>query len=113
MPGYSAQMSNMPAAGVITQGQLVGLEGPYAGQVFSLSQPNMVIGRESDCQIVLALDVTISRKHAMLLIENGVYILQDNGSSNGTYVNGQRLFTSIPLVPDDTVQFGSSKFRFE
>ena len=94
-------------------GQLVGLEGPYAGQVFALQGTNMEVGRDTGKDIVLSSDSTISRGHARLNQESGSLVVIDLGSSNGTYVNGQRLTAPMPLVPGDVVQFGSSKFRYE
>ena len=57
-------------------------------------------------------DTTISRTHARLGNENGQFMVYDNNSSNGTYVNGVRVQMQA-LAPGDVVQFGSSKFRFE
>ena len=106
--GYEAPAQLSSAAG-----QLVGLDGPYAGQVFTLQGANMEVGRDVGKDIVLSSDTTISRGHARLTIENGSLVVIDLGSSNGTYVNGQRLYSPMPLVPGDVVQFGSSKFRYE
>ncbi len=94
-------------------GRLVGVDGPYAGQVFALQGSNMEVGREVGKDISLAADITVSRGHARLAQENGAVIVMDLGSSNGTFVNGQRLATPMEIVPGDIVQFGSSKFRYE
>jgi pSer/pThr/pTyr-binding forkhead associated (FHA) protein len=108
MGDYSAAHRSGPAIG-----QLVGIEGPYAGQVFALNGTNTVVGREMDKDIVLSSDTTISRGHAQLTQEQGAFVVTDLGSSNGTYVNGQRLYAPMPIVPGDVVQFGSSKFTFQ
>jgi pSer/pThr/pTyr-binding forkhead associated (FHA) protein len=108
MGGYDGRMQAGPAIG-----QLVGLDGPYAGQVFTLQGGNMEVGREPGKDIVLSADATISRGHARLTQEPGGLTVIDLGSSNGTYVNGQRLFAPMALAPGDEVQFGSSKFRYE
>ena len=109
MPGFGG--SGMPA--MPTLGQLVGAEGPYAGQVFALAAANSTVGRETTCDIVLSADTTISRTHARLINEGGSFVVYDNGSSNGTFVNGMRLSSPVALAPGDIVQFGGSKFRFE
>jgi pSer/pThr/pTyr-binding forkhead associated (FHA) protein len=99
-------------AGVGTSvGRLVGIEGPLAGDVISLGKPTITIGREVGRDIVID-DPTVSRAHAELSYMNGVWMIRDNNSSNGTFVNGVRV-TSQVLHPGDTVQFGSSRFRFE
>ncbi len=106
MPGPTP--TSAPGAGP----RLVGLEGPYAGQVFNLSAPLVSVGREPGRHVQLPLDSTVSRHHASIRNENGSFIVNDEGSSNGTAVNGMRI-TSQPLNPGDTLQFGSSAFRFE
>ena len=108
MPGYGGPMPGMAAIG-----QLVGAEGPYAGQVFALPAANSTVGRETTSDIVLSADTTISRTHARLVNEGGNFVVYDNGSSNGTFVNGMRLSSPVVLAPGDIVQFGGSKFRFE
>ncbi len=107
-PGYGGAMPGMAAIG-----QLVGAEGPYAGQVFALTAANTAVGRETTCDIVLSADTTISRTHARLINEGGNFVVYDNGSSNGTFVNGMQLSSPVALAPGDIVQFGGSKFRFE
>ncbi len=107
-PAYGGVGTMLGAA----TGRLTGVEGVTLGQVFMLSGPNIVIGREPGRDIVLAGDSTVSRNHARIANENGQYIVYDNGSANGTFVNGQRI-TVQPINPGDIVQFGSSKFRFE
>ena len=108
MPGFGGGMPVVPALG-----QLVGAEGPYAGQVFALTAANSTVGRETTCDIVLSADTTISRSHARLANEGGSFVVYDNGSSNGSFVNGMRLTSPVVLAPGDIVQFGGSKFRFE
>ena len=93
-------------------GQLVGLEGSVAGQVFGLVGTNMTLGREPGRDIVVLGDSTVSRTHARLANENGVFMVYDNNSANGTFVNGVRIQMQA-LAPGDVVQFGNSKFRFE
>ena len=51
--------------------------------------PSYVIGRDPECDIVIA-DVRVSWHHAVLQLENGSWVLADNGSTNGTYAGGQR-----------------------
>jgi len=93
--------------------RLIGTSGQYAGQLFPLraSGPTS-IGRETGRDILLVMDTTVSRKHARVENEGGTFVVYDEGSSNGTTVNGVRI-TRQPLAPGDVVQFGSSAFRFE
>ena len=93
--------------------RLVGLQGAYAGQVFDIGAELITIGREAGNTIVLDQEITVSRRHAQLTRQNGELIVQDLGSTNGTFVNGQRISAPTPLRVGDTVQFGMASFRVE
>lgn len=112
VPPIQQSAGQAPSATPGVGPRLVGLSGPYAGQAFSLAGPVISIGREPGKSVELPMDTTVSRNHASIRNENGVFTVNDEGSSNGTMVNGLRI-TSQPLSPGDTVQFGSSAFRFE
>ncbi len=123
VPGIgSAGVRALPAAGREPEGtplgplpsgsRLVGLEGPYAGQAFALLPANTTIGRDANSDIALTADPTVSRRHAHVSVEGSGHVIYDDGSSNGTYVNGVRV-TAVPLVPGSIVQLGQSKFRYE
>lgn len=80
------------------------LTGLNLGQVFTVDQAEVSIGRGRDAQVRIE-DVGISRKHARILHREGEYILQDLGSSNGVFVNGRRV-ESVRLSDGDRVQVG-------
>lgn len=67
---------------------------------FSSSAPEVVIGRAPDCELQLNFP-TISKKHVRLLEENGEWIVEDQGSVNMTYINGERIIGRHPLHPGD------------
>lgn len=67
------------------------------------------IGRNNDNDAVIE-DSSVSRYHATLILENGVYILSDNNSSNGSFVNGSRITNEIELKENDIVKFGNVLF---
>ena len=108
-PGTTPYGAPAPAAGGTPR--LVGTQGAYSGHIFELTAPAMVVGRESG-DIVLSNDSTISRKHVTISESGGVYTVRDEGSSNGTFVNGARI-TEQKLNPGDEVQLGGTRFRFE
>jgi len=93
------------------QAGLTVLEGPYAGQVFPLHADDVVIGREPGLGISLIADPTVSRRHARIAFEAGSHVIYDEGSSNGTYVNGVRI-SGQPLAPGDVVLLGATKVRY-
>ncbi len=51
-------------------------------------------------------DVEVSRRHARMELQGSSYVIQDLGSTNGTFVNGQRVTGVQPLNPGDSVSFG-------
>jgi hypothetical protein len=81
--------------------------GPNAGSRFLLDGDLTTVGRHPSSDIFLD-DVTVSRKHAEFVREEGAFSVRDVGSLNGTYVNRQRIDAS-PVVTGDEVQIG--KFR--
>ena len=91
-------------------GWLIPLQGPNKGELFTL-QPNTIIGTTPDCTICLN-DKFMSSKHAEIKAENGMWILRDTGSTNGTYVNNRRV-DRHELVDNDFVKFGGSMIKFK
>jgi hypothetical protein len=111
-----AAISTGPSSpAVLTQPRLVATMGVYSGSIFPIN-PNgtpVTMGREPSNTIPLDNDTTVSRRHAAIRAENGGYVVSDEGSSNGVYVNGVRINGSQPLRPGDEVQVGNTRFRFE
>jgi len=64
-----------------------------------------VIGREEDCNLQIDVD-RVSRKHARLTINLDHALIEDLGSSNGTFVNGNRVTESTRLWPNQKIQVG-------
>ena len=68
--------------------------------------PELIIGREITCGLVLPDSMEgASRQHARVFVEDGTITIQDLGSANGTYLNGERI-TRSPMKPSDRVRFG-------
>jgi pSer/pThr/pTyr-binding forkhead associated (FHA) protein len=73
----------------------------------------LVMGRDPMNGIGLPGDTKASRAHARVLQDgDGSWIVEDNGSTNGTFVNGQRI-TRQELAPGDTILIGATALRFE
>ncbi len=69
---------------------LIVYEGELEGQRYVIDQDRVIIGRGSDCNIVLP-ERQASRHHAQVERDDGGYLLRDLGSKNGTCVNGQEV----------------------
>ncbi|MGC4043694.1 MAG: FHA domain-containing protein [Armatimonas sp.] len=91
-------------------GTLTVVAGPHAGQSFPLS-PGATIGRDPAAGIPIAADNKASRSHARFVPEAGGWVIEDMNSTNGTFVNGQRI-TRVALAPGDTIVIGSSTLRY-
>jgi pSer/pThr/pTyr-binding forkhead associated (FHA) protein len=70
-----------------------------------------VIGRADDCAV--AIDFTgVSRRHATIHISGGGVTLEDLGSKNGTWLNGERLFAPAELHDGDRIRLGAAALTF-
>ena len=76
---------------------------------FSITRSITVIGRREDCDLRIPLG-DVSRKHCRVVLEDDTLRLEDLGSSNGTYLNGQRVEKDAMLQPGDSVQVGPVVF---
>jgi pSer/pThr/pTyr-binding forkhead associated (FHA) protein len=85
--------------------QLIMRSGPTPGAAFTLEGDQLSIGRDSTNEIVIN-DAEVSRRHARLTFQGGKYVLEDLGSTNGTFVNGQRLAGPRVLKAGEVVSFG-------
>jgi pSer/pThr/pTyr-binding forkhead associated (FHA) protein len=91
---------------------LVVIEGDERGQVYPLMQKGQfVIGRSTSTNIRLK-DVKVSRHHCSVERVRGHFIIADNGSSNGTIVNGEQVNKTV-LKQGDYIRIGFTILRFE
>lgn len=91
-------------------GWLVPLQGPQRGELFTL-QPKNIVGSGKEATVVLN-DKYLSGTHAEIVVENGLWILRDAGSVNGTWVNNRRV-DRHELVDNDFIKFGSAMVKFK
>jgi FHA domain len=85
--------------------------GLRAGAAYDLSQ-GALLGRGEQADIVLE-DSFASSRHARLVPHGDVIVLEDLGSTNGTYLNDEPLRGPQPLHPGDRIRIGDSDFTFE
>ncbi|MEA2479486.1 MAG: hypothetical protein QOJ07_1408, partial [Thermoleophilaceae bacterium] len=72
----------------------------------------LVIGRSSAGEGALGGDPELSRRHARLYRDpTGALVIEDLGSTNGTWVNGQRAAAAVRLAPGDTLRIGRTTFQ--
>ena len=79
---------------------------------YALTSEETVIGRERDCQIQLDSKM-VSRRHARVIQNDGVFHLEDLDSGNGTFANGKRIWGPTELRHGDRVKLGPILLRFE
>lgn len=89
----------------MAQFQFVMRSGPTPGVVFPLEGEQLTIGRDSSNSVAIN-DAEVSRKHARLTFQGGKFVIDDLGSTNGTFVNGQRLVGPVVLKAGDVVSLG-------
>ena len=70
----------------------------------------LVLGRSAEADVVID-DSSMSRRHARIVAQQGVWLIEDLGARNGTYVNGERIEGRRPLAIGDLVQMGGTTIR--
>jgi FHA domain/zinc-ribbon domain len=97
----------------------LGMEGPAlvvrtgggrAGEHFAPKRERTTIGRSPDCDIFLD-DVTVSRRHAVLVQRDSEFFIEDQGSLNGTFLNRERIESSR-IEDGDELQIGKYRLTF-
>lgn len=92
--------------------EVVTSEGGLAkGQVFKIGLSGLSVGRSANNDVTLP-DSFASQEHARFLHKDGEIWLEDLGSTNGTWVNGEKLGTRIQLVPGDYVKIGGITLQY-
>jgi uncharacterized membrane protein len=92
---------------MVAQFQFVMRSGPNTGKIYPLEAPEIMIGRDTSNGVAIN-DAEVSRKHAKLSLQGSAYVIQDLGSTNGSFVNGQRISGPQVLNPGDSVSFGEN-----
>ena len=82
-------------------------QGPVPGKVFDMVKDVLTIGRDMNNDVVIN-DAEVSRNHGRLTSQSGGYLIEDLASTNGTFVNGQRLIGPKLLNPGDVIGLGET-----
>jgi hypothetical protein len=80
---------------------------PATSQVFPLGE-EVTIGRAPGCSVPLADDTYVSQLHARIYVRDGKPFVEDLGSTNGTFLNRDRLSKTMPLRRGDKLQIGQT-----
>ncbi len=86
------------------------LSGANGGQFVAIGDEELTIGTSDDCNLVIANDEYVSRRHARIFRADGMLFLEDLNSSNGTFLRPRR---AIILDAGDEIMIGTSVFRLE
>ncbi|MBN2303571.1 MAG: FHA domain-containing protein [Anaerolineae bacterium] len=87
--------------------RLIVRRGPQPNKIYELDKSTITIGRDITNDIVIN-DPEVSRHHCRLTQGGGGFTVEDNGSTNGTFVNGQRLQGAYPLQYNDMLGLGET-----
>jgi SARP family transcriptional regulator, regulator of embCAB operon len=84
--------------------------GPNAGKVYELRSA-LRLGRHPYNEVSID-DRSVSRYHCWMTFEDGIVLIEDLASVNGTFVNGARVQKRVLLKPGDTIRIGGTKILF-
>jgi predicted component of type VI protein secretion system len=91
---------------------LVVAEGVHKGKVIPIPVPEFVIGRDEDCQLRPA-SPAVSKKHCAITVRGGKVYVKDCGSTNGTFINGEKVEIEIEVNDTDLLRVGPLAFNLK
>jgi hypothetical protein len=91
--------------------RLVIESGPHKGEEYIVRKQTTLIGRNEACDLVVD-DSQVSRRHCQISWDGVYCTVEDLGSTNGTFINGQPLMAAYALRPGDKVQVANVIFQF-
>tara|TARA_B100001250_G_C19654408_1_gene724170 strand:+ start:91 stop:468 length:378 start_codon:yes stop_codon:yes gene_type:complete len=95
----------------VTAAGFVVTDGPIAGSKYLLDDGISTLGRHPESSIFFD-DITVSRRHAEVILSGDEARVADVGSLNGTYLNQRQIDSSEQLVPGDVLQIGKFKLVY-
>src|SRR5215208_6968520 len=79
-------------------------QSPSPSTEFPLTKSEIIIGRDESSSDLAISSVAVSRRHARMIREGDGYVVEDLGSSNGTFLNGQKVIGRCPLKTGDQIR---------
>jgi len=98
---------NAPPRSAGTPSQLVVTEGSLRGTRIGLTGAPVLIGRANDSTLVLEDDYA-STRHARISLQDGMWVVEDLGSTNGTYLGQRKVDGPVPLEPGVPLRIGKT-----
>jgi hypothetical protein len=100
-----------PPVAAPTRGTLILVSGALAGQRVAVATSPVTIGK-GPATIQITDDPAVSTRHAEVALRGGAFVLTDLGSTNGTFVNNQRIVQPTRLGDGDLLRFGNTQMKF-
>ncbi|MCL2284494.1 MAG: FHA domain-containing protein [Fibromonadales bacterium] len=74
-------------------------------QTVRIPETGLLVGRSSSCDLCLD-DEFVSAKHCEISFENEAFFVEDLGSTNGTFIDGEQIDRKSPVTPEQKIQIG-------
>ncbi|WP_378144231.1 FHA domain-containing protein [Cnuibacter sp. UC19_7] len=110
VPAPGTELSGPPRATTSNAGRLVITSGPKSGAEIPLGTEPLTIGRSSDSSVVIRDDYT-STHHARLMVWGDEWVVQDLDSTNGTFLDGQRVTSPLHVTLNTPIRIGATTFE--
>lgn len=109
---FCAQCGSKLHFAATSEGRLVRMNGPQLDRKIELPSPVCVLGRAPTASVRLD-DESVSKEHARLSHTDNRFLIEDLGSSNGTFVNGRRVHGRAEIRPGDLIRLGAVILKLE
>jgi len=100
-----------PVVRAPTRGVLIVVSGELAGRRVDVGAQPITIGK-GPATLQISDDPAVSTRHAELALRGGAFVVTDLGSTNGTFVNSQRIAQPTRLADGDLLRFGNTQMKF-
>jgi pSer/pThr/pTyr-binding forkhead associated (FHA) protein len=107
LAAFAAKKGKVGKATTATGGRLVSLTD---GREYTITGPSLVLGRDASCDVVV-ISKAVSRRHAEIMVTPKGYVIVDS-STNGSFVNGEKIEGQRVLARADVIRIGEHDFRF-
>lgn len=116
---FTALLADLQVKGIFSRSMkengrlevLIGAESLPKGRIFRVDGKGLRLGRGKNNDVVLP-DHFTSIDHAVFRLQKGQTVVEDLGSTNGTWVNGEQIHSPVQMVSGDYVKIGSITFQY-